>query len=105
MKALPLVISTIMFLPSNIFNLVNPFACKRPQQEPIMVVKKILGVVDLVGIVGVCGDWQAILKYCDCIYTLRRGECIGDVVVREVSQIRVCVLYKNKELVLTVKDE
>ncbi len=105
MKVWLLMISTIMLLPIKASSLVNPFACKRQPQEVVTRVKGSLGVVELVGIIGSDENWQAVLQYSDHIHTLRAGERIGDVVVREVSAISVCVLYKNKELVLTVKDE
>ena len=85
--------------------LVNPFACKRPARPATAQTNNVLGDVALVGIIGSKDDWQAVVQCDDQVHTLRVGERLGDIELSDICATQVRVLYKNNELVLTVKDE
>ncbi|MBM3887386.1 hypothetical protein FJ364_05655 [Candidatus Dependentiae bacterium] len=98
-------IQCICLLTNSVDALVNPFACKRVAFSSNNAKANVCGDVEFIGVVASSVDWQALAVYQDEIYSLHIGDVIAAIKIVDVASGRICIKYKNQELMLFVKDE
>jgi Tfp pilus assembly protein PilP len=89
--------------------LINPFSCNRSQpqkQAPARPKPTIANVeVELVGITSLDGQRCALVRHHEQVHCVHAGERVGPLEIIDVATDSVRIRYKNKQMLLTQKDE
>ena len=105
MRLCSLFISICLLACSCVFSFVNPFACKRSQPNAIQSAKNIFGDVEVCGIIHAAGHWQALMRQGDEVIMMSETQSLAGLKILEIDCARVRVKFKNKEFIVTFKDE